>query len=738
MDCAVTAERTTKESAADTASLACYGTAHGHLIDLLLRHDWLLQRYIARSGPRKPDDILGFAAISRQEVERHLGHSADCAESAAAVLAIDETLQDLERLIDEKVKRSRAQGMRLPLVELARRFALGAREIDLLFVAVAVEIDRRYERVYGFLHDDMSRKLPSPALALGLYCENVADQLEMRELLSSQSALRHYRLIEVVDDGAALPWLSRSMRVDARILGFLLGESAIDARVSRSVTWMAGGVESASQNLPPRAAVEELIEQLSSWSGDAQSRGKPLIYLQGPQQAGAEALVGAAARRLGLQVLAVDCEALLEGGVDFEQALFLAFREGLLRQAPLFLRNVDRVLDGPAGEMRCRALLRCVGDMGSVVIASGERAWGWQLPAEPVSLRIVEFHPGGFDDQLQAWQALSKGRFEQAQLHHLVSLHPMPVAAIGNVWRMAQVLAGADCAAEPLPSLTHVQQACRAQSGTPVSSLARRIEPKHGWQDLVLPKPQYEQLLSICSQAKHASIVYGAGRFDRKLSLGRGLNALFSGPPGTGKTMAAEVIAAELGVQMLKIDLSQIVSKYIGETEKNLRQLFDQAASANAILFFDEADALLGKRSDVKDAHDRYANTETAYLLQKMEEYPGITVLATNLRQNMDEAFTRRMRFIVDFPFPEDEDRLRIWRSVWPPEVPLAEDVDLPTLARQFRFAGGSIRNVALSAAFLAAEQQQPVTMRHLIQATKRELRKMGRLVNEDEYRRYG
>jgi hypothetical protein len=279
MDCAVTAERTTKESAADTASLACYGTAHGHLIDLLLRHDWLLQRYIARSGPRKPDDILGFAAISRQEVERHLGHSADCAESAAAVLAIDETLQDLERLIDEKVKRSRAQGMRLPLVELARRFALGAREIDLLFVAVAVEIDRRYERVYGFLHDDMSRKLPSPALALGLYCENVADQLEMRELLSSQSALRHYRLIELVDDGAALPWLSRSMRVDARILGFLLGESAIDARVSRSVTWMAGGVESASQNLPPRAAVEELIEQVSSWSGDAQSRGKPLIYL---------------------------------------------------------------------------------------------------------------------------------------------------------------------------------------------------------------------------------------------------------------------------------------------------------------------------------------------------------------------------------------------------------------------------------------------------------------------------
>jgi SpoVK/Ycf46/Vps4 family AAA+-type ATPase len=270
----------------------------------------------------------------------------------------------------------------------------------------------------------------------------------------------------------------------------------------------------------------------------------------------------------------------------------------------------------------------------------------------------------------------------------------------------------------------------------PANSLARRVEPRHDWNDLVLPPAQREQLTALCNQAKHGSIVYGNWGFDRKLSLGRALNALFSGPPGTGKTLAAEVIAADLGVALLKIDLSQIVSKYIGETEKNLRQLFDQAASANAILFFDEADALLGKRSEVKDAHDRYANTETAYLLQKMEEYAGITILSTNLRQNMDDAFTRRMRFIVDFPFPEDEDRLRIWQAVWPREVPLAPDVDLPALARQIRLSGGSIRNVALCAAFLAAEQGQSVSMRHLMRATRSELQKMGRLVaNDDEHR---
>ena len=424
--------------------------------------------------------------------------------------------------------------------------------------------------------------------------------------------------------------------------------------------------------------------------------------------------------------------------IDVEHALFLLFREGLLSQAAIYLRNIDRALEPPVAASRHRALLRCAAEMGSVVFASGEHAWSWPLPAEPVALRIIELAADGATEQLNAWRATTGTRFSDAELHHLVSLHPLPVAAIADVWRMATALVAAGDDDHAMPSLDEVQQACRAFAGAPVSTLARRIQAKHQWADLVLPGMQLEQLTAICSQAKHSSIVYGAWRFEGKLSLGKGLNAMFTGQPGTGKTMAAEVIAADLGVELLKIDLSQIISKYIGETEKNLRQLFDQAATANAILFFDEADALLGKRADVKDAHDRYANTETAYLLQKMEEYSGITILATNLRQNMDAAFTRRMRFIVDFPFPEEDDRLRIWRAVWPVEVPLGADVDLALLARQFRFAGGSIRNVALSAAFLAAEQSQPVSMRHLMLAIKRELQKIGRLINEEEHRRYG
>ncbi len=207
---------------------------------------------------------------------------------------------------------------------------------------------------------------------------------------------------------------------------------------------------------------------------------------------------------------------------------------------------------------------------------------------------------------------------------------------------------------------------------------------------------------------------------------------LFAGPPGTGKTMSAQIIAAELGLDLYKIDLSTIISKYIGETEKNLGHIFSEAESSNAILFFDEADALFGKRSEVRDSHDRYANVEISYLLQRMETYDGVTILATNLRANLDEAFTRRLQFAVDFPFPEEADRLRIWQGLLPPRMPRAE-LDLPLLARRYKLSGGNIRNIIMSAAYLAGANGGIVTMDHLLHGTRRELQKMGRLIAESD-----
>jgi SpoVK/Ycf46/Vps4 family AAA+-type ATPase len=259
------------------------------------------------------------------------------------------------------------------------------------------------------------------------------------------------------------------------------------------------------------------------------------------------------------------------------------------------------------------------------------------------------------------------------------------------------------------------------------------MEPVYTWDDIVLPNDARDQLQEICQRVMYQEQVFFDWGFARMLSLGKGISALFSGPSGTGKTMAAEVIANELQLDLYRIDLSGVVSKYIGETEKNLDRIFRAAESANAILFFDEADALFGKRSTVRDSHDRYANIETSYLLQKMEQFEGIAILATNLRGNLDESFTRRLTFVVHFPFPDAAARREIWSRVWSPSAPLSPAACLDFLCDEFELSGGNIKNIALAAAFLAAADGGDITLRHLLRATKREYGKMGKALTDDE-----
>jgi SpoVK/Ycf46/Vps4 family AAA+-type ATPase len=287
-----------------------------------------------------------------------------------------------------------------------------------------------------------------------------------------------------------------------------------------------------------------------------------------------------------------------------------------------------------------------------------------------------------------------------------------------------------------LVNMSDLLEACRLQSNRKLAELATRIKPHYVWSDIVLPPDSLRQLREICNAVEFRSIVYEEWGFENKLSQGKGLGLLFAGPSGTGKTMAAEVLAGELGLDLYKIDLSTVVSKYIGETEKNLSRIFTEAATSNAVLFFDEADALFGKRSEVRDSHDRYANIEINYLLQRMEEYEGTVILATNLRKNMDDAFVRRIQFTIEFPFPHADQRLAIWQRVWPKDMP-REDLDLDFMARRFEISGGNIRNIALATAFLAAEDGACVKMKHLIRATWQEYQKMGKVVMEGEFGEY-
>jgi SpoVK/Ycf46/Vps4 family AAA+-type ATPase len=287
------------------------------------------------------------------------------------------------------------------------------------------------------------------------------------------------------------------------------------------------------------------------------------------------------------------------------------------------------------------------------------------------------------------------------------------------------------------PTREQLFEAARGQSVPLLSGLAQKVTSRFTWEDLVLPPDGVEQLKEIAARVEHQHLVFDTWGFEKKLDLGRGTIALFAGNSGTGKTMAAGVMANSLALDLYRVDLSAIVSKYIGETEKNLDAIFREAEQSNAILFFDEADALFGKRSEVKDAHDRYANIETAYLLQRMEGYSGVVILATNLKMNLDEAFLRRLHFAVDFPMPNETHRRLIWQKAFPPEAPVAPDIDWDFLARQFKISGGNIKNSVIAAAFFAAAEDERIGMTHLVRGIRREYQKLGRMVTAAEFGGY-
>jgi ATP-dependent 26S proteasome regulatory subunit len=381
--------------------------------------------------------------------------------------------------------------------------------------------------------------------------------------------------------------------------------------------------------------------------------------------------------------------------------------------------------------------MRYLEDRPALTFLAGERLWEPADALRGAPFASVELRRPTFAERSQIWSVALNGRYSAdltLDISALASKFKFTGGQIQDAAATAENLARwRDAETAPM-TMTDLYEACRLHSNQRLATLARKITPKYAWDDIVLPDDRLEQLREICNHVKYRERVYGQWGFDRKLSLGKGLSILFAGPSGTGKTMAADIIAGALGLDLYKIDLSIVVSKYIGETEKNLSRIFTEAETSNAILFFDEADALFGKRSEVKDAHDRYANIEIGYLLQRMEEHEGVVILATNFRKNMDEAFVRRLHFTVEFPFPNEEERRRIWEGVWPTDVPRDPGLDLEFLARRFQVAGGNIRNIALAAAFLAADDSGVVGMLHLLRAMQREYQKMGKVVSESEF----
>jgi SpoVK/Ycf46/Vps4 family AAA+-type ATPase len=632
------------------------------------------------------------------------------------------------------------------LFRLKQTYHLSDDDLEVVAIALAPEVDRRYGQVYAYLQDDIRCHSPTVDLVLNLLCSTAAERLVRCNQFSPDAPLIHHDLLQLWPAPSHEPvtLLAHRLQLSDPILRFLLGRTGLAPQLASFCQLMKPEPtpQEPFQHYPLQAGLLPLLQT-------ARQHGQALyLYFEGSSLLEKLHFATLLAGGVKAPLLRVDLIRETDATPDFDRAIRLILRQAQLQNAILYLENFD-ILDSSPHKFAYQNFLKGLADENLQVIFSGQQPW---VPEEfaPSGVIPVAFPIPSMEQRLTYWQTALKGggltlspsqltalaerfRFTRVQI-----LEAVAIACNQARWQM---LRSSDHSLtnplEALPTVADVFAAARAQSGHELKVLSQKIAPRYGWDDIVLPPDSLDQLQEICNQVKYRYQVYGQWGFDRKLSRGKGLNVLFSGPPGTGKTMAAEVVARELELDLYKIDLSRIVSKYIGETEKNLDRIFVAAETANAILFFDEADALFGKRSEVRDAHDRYANIEISYLLQKMEEYDGVVILATNLRKNLDDAFSRRIHFMINFPFPDAKQRRCIWQKIWPEAIPLSSDIDFDFLAQRFELAGGSIRNIALASAFLAANDDRELNMQHLIRAVRREYKKMGKVLAEGIFGQY-
>jgi hypothetical protein len=596
---------------------------------------------------------------------------------------------------------------------LARRVGLSEFEQQLLLLCLGMELDPGIAALCARCQGDSGRAYPTFALAFSIF-ENPS-----WEALSPERPLRYCRLLEINQAGGQALTVS-VLRADERIVNYLKGLNYLDDRLAPLLTLIEAHV-GPSDRPPSHAQTVETVLHRFKQAGS--ERSLPVVQLLGSDPASKQLVASDVAGFIGMRLYRLSSTLLPAQTGDLEALARLWQRESMLLPLALYL-DASEISADTAGPGHSSPVSRLLERSEGVIFLDTCESWPG-LARPTFSVDIAKPASG---EQETAWRsALGDGNEEDAALlagqFHL---------GLNDIRRISQQVAvETPPAGEPLRD--RLWKACLASTRPRLDTLAHRIEPRVTWDDLVLPAADLRLLLQIAEQVAQRSTVYEKWGFNRKMSRGLGISALFAGDTGTGKTMAAEVIAKHLRLDLYRIDLSSVVSKYIGETEKNLRRLFDAAENGGAILFFDEADALFGKRSEVKDSHDRYANIEINYLLQRMEAYRGLAILATNMKSALDQAFMRRLRFVVNFPFPGAVERKAIWQKVFPADVPQS-GLDYDRLAR-LHIAGGNIYNIALNAAFMAARAKGAVTMPMVLEAARDEFRKLERPINENDFR---
>ncbi len=710
-----------------------FTTPLDHLNAELTRLDLLIHRQMLRlraAYDLSLDEFRGLY-VSDEHVDALVNQALDQQQGGLDTAALTERAEALRRHHAAEIEEA------LPWTHLITAFALSRFEQDVLLMALAPEIDLKYEMLYAYLNNNVNRKWPTFDLALRMMADEGGEKKPLRRLLMPDATLLGSGILRPLKPAQERPsWLATGFAAAPSVVRFVLGFSAHETAYAS--LWRREKPADGWDALPQVGALVDSLRRAAELY-QAAAQDPVVLVFEGRAGSGRAQAAGAVCRALGLSLLRVDGEALHAGSETLPEALQALALGQRLEPAGIFVERVEAMVgnDGRPSPAARRAVAR-LGQMPGPLMLACTPETPWRALLNDRRVLVFRFGEVGYDERRRLWETgvdRHGGTLPAPVFDALADrfvLNPGQINRVIAAARDAQYVRG-----EEALSSEALFEAARAESGRRLGKLAAKVKTIHTWTDLVLPPTTLRQVKEVAAAVRHRHLVYAQWGFEKRIAAGKGLKVLFAGTPGTGKTMTAGIMARDLGLDLYKIDLSGVVSKYIGETEKNLDLIFRAAHASNAILFFDEADALFGKRSEVKDAHDRYANIEISYLLQKMEEHEGAVVLATNLRKNIDEAFSRRMHYVVEFPMPDVPHREKLWRGMFPSSVPLGENVDFRFLARQFPLTGGDIQNVALDAAFLAAQNGRIVTMKQLINAMARQLRKQGRMLSASDFKQY-
>lgn len=692
--------------------------------EVLDLHIYYMYKYHTWVSPDNNLQSMLGVVVSREEFESNLMKAVD---SMAYHSLTGEETEELSRVRDYFLDRYNATVLAenmFPLIMLGVNFGLDLFEYSVILTLICCELNKKYEKLFAFLQDDISKKTISVETAIHLWAEPGDMVSDYFFYFSGDSVLTKFFCS--LDEGTLG---GRMLHLSGAVSAFFSGNPAHAGydffRKGTEISPMCinNDAESYAVN-----AVKNSIEGKTT-----------LIFVYGQPDSGRKFLIKHCAAENGEGVLFVTASSLL-ASADVSDAFNQAVCAARLEGFPVCLTDFELFLDednpGKLAAMTS-AIKESAEQLGTHFYITSKEKWQLNHLGEKIVKLDLELPETNEEQRLALWEhylqglQLEDGLSSQELAAKFRFTAGQTAAAVERAKALSEVSSSGIISAELLHS------SCYDQVVEGLNTLATPIKPAYDWDDLVLPQSEINQLRDACTHIRYRHTVYSEWGFGKKAAYGRGLSLLFSGPPGTGKTMAAQVITNQLHMKLYKIQLSQIVSKYIGETEKNLRKVFTEAKNANCVLFFDETDALFGKRSEVKDSHDRHANIETAYLLQQMEEYDGVVLMATNLLQNIDEAFMRRISFVISFPFPDADTRKLLWKKMFDAKAPLSDDIDFDFLAQAFRIAGGNIKNCVVHSAFLAAAEGVPIGMRHILRSVVKEQRKNNVIVLKEELRQY-